>query len=63
MDHYKAIKRVLKYLRYTLDYRLYYISYPTILNEYNDANWISDTRYSKSINGYVWWSSCIMKIL
>jgi putative NADPH-quinone reductase len=54
MDHYKALKRVLKYLRYTLDYKLYYISYPTILKGYNDANWISDTRYSKSINGYVW---------
>jgi len=27
--------------------------YPTILKEYNDANWVSDTKDSKSTNGYV----------
>jgi len=38
MEHWKAIKKVLKYLRYTLDYRLYYTDYPTILKGYNDTN-------------------------
>ena len=38
MSHYKTIKRILKYLSYTLDYRLHYTSYPTIIKEYNNAN-------------------------
>jgi len=44
---------VLKYLRYTLNYELYYISYPYILERYNDTNWISDTKDSKSTSRYV----------
>jgi len=44
MDHYKAINRVLKYLRYTLDYELHYIDYSTILEGYSDANWIFNTK-------------------
>jgi len=38
MDHWKAIKRVLKYLKYTLDYELHYTGYSTILEGYSDAN-------------------------
>jgi hypothetical protein len=44
---------VLKYLRYTLNYGLYYTSYPQILERHNDTNWISDTKDSKSTSGYV----------
>lgn len=44
MDHQKAINRVLKYLRYTLDYELHYIDYSTILEGYSDANWIFNTK-------------------
>ena len=44
MEHWKAIKKVLKYLRYTLDYRLYYTDYPTILKVYNDTNGYSTLR-------------------
>ena len=42
-----------KYLRYTFDYRLYYISYLMILKKYNDANWISDTKDLRSTSGYI----------
>jgi hypothetical protein len=38
MNHWKAIRIVLKYLRYTVDYLLYYIGYPAVLKGYSDAN-------------------------
>ena len=53
MDHCKTIKKVLKYLRYTLYYDLHYIDYPIVLERYNDANWISNTMNLKSTNRYV----------
>ena len=53
MDHCKTIKKVLKYLRYTLYYDLHYIDYPIVLERYNDANWISNTMNFKSTNRYV----------
>ena len=45
--------RVLRYLRYTLNYGLHYLRYLAVLEGYSDANWISDTKDSKSTNGYV----------
>ncbi|XP_075504397.1 secreted RxLR effector protein 161-like [Primulina tabacum] len=52
-DHWKALIRVLKYLRYTLNYVLQYTRFPAVLEGYSDANWISDTNDSKSTSGYV----------
>ena len=52
-DHWKAIVRVLRYLRYTYNYGLNYTRYPAILEGYSDANWISDIKDSKSTSGYV----------
>jgi len=52
MDNWKAIKKVPKYLRYNLDHRIYYTGYPTILEGYINANWISNTKNSKSTSGY-----------
>ena len=52
-DHWKAIVKVLKYLRYTRNYGLYYTKYPAVLEGYSDANWISDIKDSKSTSGYV----------
>jgi hypothetical protein len=52
-DHWKAVVRVLKYLRYTQNYGLHYTRFPTVLEGYSDANWISDTKDSKSTSGYV----------
>ena len=51
--HWQGITRVLKYLRFTHDYRLHYTRYPVVLKEYNDANRISNVKDSKSRSGYV----------
>ena len=45
--------RVLKYLRLTCDYGLHYTRYLVVLEGYNDANWISNVKDSKSQSGYV----------
>ena len=52
-DHWKAIVRVLMYLRYTRNYGLHYTRYPEVLEGFSDANWISDVKDSKSTSGYV----------
>ncbi|CAI9761151.1 unnamed protein product [Fraxinus pennsylvanica] len=52
-DHWKEIVRVLRYLRYTRNFGLHYTKYPTVIEEYSDANWISDTKDSKSTSGFV----------
>jgi hypothetical protein len=53
MYNWIAIKRVFKYLRYILDYGLYYIAYLVILEGYSNVNWIFDTKNSKSTSGYI----------
>ena len=53
VDHWKAIIRVLRYLRYTQNYGLHYTRYPTVLEGYSDANWIYDIKDTKSTSGYV----------
>lgn len=52
-DHQKAIIRVLTYLRYTRTNGLHYTKYPTVLEGYNDMNWISKIKDSQSTSGYV----------
>ena len=52
-DYWKAIVRVLRYLKYTQNYGLHYSKYPAILEGYCDANWISNTKDSKSTSGYL----------
>ena len=53
LDHWKAIVRVSRYLKYTQNYGLHYSKYPSVLEGYCDANWISDTKDSKSTSGYL----------
>ncbi|KAK6146304.1 hypothetical protein DH2020_020173 [Rehmannia glutinosa] len=52
-DHWKAVTRVLRYLKYTMNYGILYTRYPVVLEGYCDANWISDTKDSKSTSGFV----------
>ena len=52
-DHWTSIIRVLRYLRYTLNYGLHFTKYPAVLEGYSDANWISDSNDSKSTSGFV----------
>ena len=53
VDHWKAIIKVLRYLRYTQNYGLHYTRYPVVLEGYSDANWIFDMKNTKSTSGYV----------
>ena len=52
-DHWKAIVRVLRYLKCTQNYGLHYSKYPAVLEGYYDVKWISDTKDSKSTSGYL----------
>nr|GEW84024.1 zinc finger, CCHC-type [Tanacetum cinerariifolium] len=52
-SHWKAMTRVLHYLRYNRDYGLHYDRYPAVIEGYSDTNWISDIKDSRSTNGYV----------
>ncbi|XP_073129639.1 secreted RxLR effector protein 161-like [Henckelia pumila] len=52
-DHWKTLMKVLGYLKYTSSYGIVYKKYPAVLEGFYDANWISDTKDSKSTSGYV----------
>ncbi|GJT49990.1 hypothetical protein Tco_0976147 [Tanacetum coccineum] len=52
-QHWQAIQRVLKYLKKTMDYKLTYISYPSVLEGYTDTSWISNTEDNSSTSGWV----------
>jgi hypothetical protein len=52
-QHWQAIQRVLKYLKRTMDYSLSYTSYPSVLEGYTDASWISNIEDNSSTSGWV----------
>jgi hypothetical protein len=52
-DHWKALIRVLQFIKGTMNYGLHYTSYPPVLEGYSDANWISGESETKSTSGYV----------
>jgi hypothetical protein len=70
-DHWHALERVMHYLVATMDYGIHYFEYPTLLEGYNDANWISDVDELYATSGYVFalggtavlWRSCKQTIL
>jgi len=43
----------MKYLRRTMNYSIEYSGFPTVLEVYSDANWISNSDETKSTSGYV----------
>ena len=51
-DHWDALVRVLRYLKYSMNYGLHYTKYPPVLEGYSDANWISNDT-EKATSGYV----------
>ena len=51
--HWKAILRVLGFLKYSQNYGLHYTRYPHVLEGYCDANWISNSKDLKSTSGYI----------
>ena len=43
----------MRYLRGTMNYGILYTGFPTVLEGYSDANWISDSNETKSTNDYI----------
>lgn len=52
-EHWNALKRLLKYLKGTIDWGLNYKRFPNVLEGYCDANWVSDNDEVSSTSGYV----------
>uniref|UniRef100_A0A2N9EFL2 Uncharacterized protein n=1 Tax=Fagus sylvatica TaxID=28930 RepID=A0A2N9EFL2_FAGSY len=53
VEHWKAIARVLGYLKKTKDLGLYYSGYPAVLEGYSDANWVTSVSDNKSTSGWI----------
>jgi len=52
--HRHAIRRVLKYLKKTQDYGLLYSSYPSVIEGYSEANWITNKENYASTSGWIY---------
>ena len=52
-DHWTVVRRVLKYLRGTINYGLCFSGFSSVLEGFSDANWISNSDDMKSTRGYV----------
>ncbi|XP_071902719.1 secreted RxLR effector protein 161-like [Coffea arabica] len=52
-EHWFALVRLMKYLRGTMNFGILYSGFPTVLEGYSDANWISDSNDTKSTSVYV----------
>jgi hypothetical protein len=70
-DHSRVPEQVIPYLASIMDYIIHYSIYPTVLEGYCDANWISDFDELYATSGYVFtlggatisWRSCKQTIL
>ena len=51
--HWKAVKRILRYLKGTVDYSLCYQGKDLLLRGYTDADWAGDVDERKSTSGFV----------
>ena len=51
-NHWRALERVLRYLKRTMSYDIHYTRYPRVLEGYCDANWISDVDELYATSGY-----------
>lgn len=52
--HWKAVKRIFRYLKYTTNYRLFYSNKEkSELHGYSDADWASDIDNRRSCTGYI----------
>ena len=52
-QHWKAIARVLGYLKKTINLGLHYNDYPAVLEGYSDASWITNLSDNKSTSGWI----------
>ena len=53
LEHLNALARVFKYLKGLINYGIHYFGFPLVLEEFSDANWISDFDETKATSGYV----------
>ncbi|KAH9670700.1 hypothetical protein KPL70_017080 [Citrus sinensis] len=53
VEHWKAIGRILGYLKKTINLGLFYNDYPEVLEGYSDASWVTNTRDNKSTSGWI----------
>ncbi|XP_050908496.1 secreted RxLR effector protein 161-like [Lathyrus oleraceus] len=52
-EHWKAIERVMRYLKKTIDLGLHYHKFPVVLEGYSDADWNTLSDDSKATSGYI----------
>ena len=52
-DHWTVVRKVLKYLKGTINYGLCFSGFSSVLEGFSDANWISNSDEMKSTSGYV----------
>ena len=52
-DHWRALERVMRYLKGTMSYDIRHTGHPKVLEGYCDANWISDVDELYATSGYV----------
>ncbi|CAM8948091.1 unnamed protein product [Rhodiola kirilowii] len=52
-QHWEAIRRVLKYLKGTMNYGLVYAGFPSVVEGYTDASWITNLEDHTSTSGWV----------
>jgi hypothetical protein len=70
-DHWHALERVLRYPKGTMSLGIHNIGYPTVLECYCDANWITGADEIYATSGYIFslgggaisWKSCKHTIL
>ena len=53
IEHWKAIVRVFGYLKRTKFFALFYNKFPSILEGYTDASWITSINDNKSTSGWI----------
>ena len=62
-DHLTVVRRVLKYLRGTINYGLCFSGFPSVLEGFSNANWISDSYEMKSTCGFhPWWKCSFLEV-
>ena len=52
-DHWRALERVMCYLKGTMSYSIRYTGHPKVLEGYCDVNWISNADELYATSGYV----------
>ncbi|KAL1321793.1 hypothetical protein AAHE18_14G151900 [Arachis hypogaea] len=52
-EHWHIIRRILKYLKGTINYTLLYSGEPSVLKGYTDARWINYTEDHASTSGWI----------